>query len=226
MKDYICPRCGYNVPGWQPVHLRCLVYRLKWVIVPPVLILLYLLFSMVGKTVDCFERIISDKDNQVVSTKSSIVNNMNGLQIKEQARTEVAVVSIIITPIPSKTLTPLPTKTLIPTKKALPTRTLMPTRTMASTIVVSSCPGAPPQRLLLNEDAKVCTKSEKVALRSGPTKSNSILVRVKAGTVVWVLDGPKCANDWSWWKVELSDGTAGWMSEGGDTLDPYFLCPN
>ena len=111
--------------------------------------------------------------------------------------------------------------------------TLLPTRTPPKSKVVStptrkvsSCPGAPKQRLETNEDAEVCTKKDNVFLRSGPGKSYSILTKVGPGTVVWVSDGPKCSDNWSWWKVELSNHTVGWMAEGGDNIDSYYLCPN
>lgn len=91
---------------------------------------------------------------------------------------------------------------------------------------VNSCRGAPPQRLEANEDAIVCTQSDNVYLRSGPSLNFDIIRRAPPGTVVWVLEGASCANNWSWWKVQLPSGIIGWMSEGGDSKDPYFLCPN
>lgn len=186
----------------------------------------YFLISFVGETVDGFARTIRDEVVEMVPTKDFIIDEKDVLLVTEASKIEVRTVSITTTPIPSKTWTLVPTKTSIPTIKASPTRTLMSTKTKISTKTVSSCPGAPVQQLLIEEDAKVCTKNEKVALRSGPSKNDTILVRVKSGTIVWVLDGPACANNWSWWKVKLTDGTSGWMSEGGDSVDSYFLCPN
>lgn len=90
----------------------------------------------------------------------------------------------------------------------------------------SACPGAPEQRLEVNEDAKVCTREDNVFLRSGPSKQEVVIKKVSPGTVVLIIDGPECANSWSWWRVRLNDGTTGWMSEGGDREDPYYLCPN
>lgn len=129
---------------------------------------------------------------------------------------------------------PAPTRTAPPPltrPAALPSPTpliidLAPTRPPRPTATAKPCPGAPPQRLEINEDAKVCTKSDYVFLRSGPAKSYSTLKKVYPGTVVTVIDGPRCSDNWSWWKVKLSGGTTGWMAEGGDKVDPYFLCPN
>lgn len=105
-----------------------------------------------------------------------------------------------------------------------PTATSRLTRTPSQQ--VSTCPGAPKQRLEVGKDARVCTQSDNVYLRSGPSRSHSVIERVSPGTVVNVIGGPECANDWSFWEVEIPDGTTGWMSEGGDAIDPYFLCPN
>ncbi|MBX3049658.1 MAG: SH3 domain-containing protein [Anaerolineales bacterium] len=101
-----------------------------------------------------------------------------------------------------------------------------PTPIVSYTSSTLSCPGAPPQRLEVNEDAKVCTKKDRVILRSGPGSYNSELTRLEPKSIVWVLDGPSCANNWSWWKVRTSWGLVGWMAEGGDSKDDYFLCPN
>ena len=115
---------------------------------------------------------------------------------------------------------------ITPESKPIPTNTCSPTKTPVPTESKSYCPGAPKQHLLVNEDAKVCTKSDNVYLRSGPAKNNSVLSSVKTGTIVWILEGPQCADSWSWWKVKLSTGNIGWMAEGGDSKDDYFLCPN
>ncbi len=121
----------------------------------------------------------------------------------------------------SRTLTPTrqPSRTLFPTNTLQVLRTNTPAQQL-------SCPGAPPQRLEVNEDAIVCTQSDRVIVRSGPGSSYEELFRVRPGTVIWISDGPHCGNNWSWWKVELPNGIVGWMSEGGDGRDRYFLCPN
>lgn len=90
---------------------------------------------------------------------------------------------------------------------------------------LSACPGAPPQRLTINEMAYVCTKSESVKLREGPGKKFSVLKSLVSGADVKIIGGPKCADNWSWWQVETESGYEGWMSEGGDNADKYFLCP-
>lgn len=88
-----------------------------------------------------------------------------------------------------------------------------------------SCPGAPKQRLKVDEMAYVCTAKDSVKLRKGPGKSFSIIKSLVPGAEVMVTDGPKCADNWSWWKVRTESGYTGWMTEGGDNVDPYFLCP-
>jgi len=92
---------------------------------------------------------------------------------------------------------------------------------------VSYCPGSPPQRLKVGESGKVCTEKAGVYLRVNPGKESEEIELLKPGTRFTVLDGPECAgNNWSWWKVKLDNGQVGWMAEGGDIYDPYFLCPS
>lgn len=92
---------------------------------------------------------------------------------------------------------------------------------------VSRCPNSPPQRLKVGERGKVCTQKDGVYIRVNPGIDSEKIVTLKPGTRFTVLSGPECAgNNWSWWKVELEDGQVGWLSEGGDVYDPYFLCPD
>jgi len=90
----------------------------------------------------------------------------------------------------------------------------------------SSCPGAPPQRLQVNKMAHVCTSKDVVNLRSGPGKSYNTLKSLVPGADITVIGGPKCANNWSWWQVRTESGFTGWLTEGGDSVDKYFLCPS
>jgi hypothetical protein len=89
----------------------------------------------------------------------------------------------------------------------------------------SACPGAPPQRLKVDEMAYVCTGGDTVKLREGPGKGYSVLKSLVPGAELKVTGGPECSDNWSWWEVETESGITGWMSEGGDNIDPYFLCP-
>lgn len=89
----------------------------------------------------------------------------------------------------------------------------------------SSCPGAPPQRLEVGEMAYVCTSNDSVKLREGAGKNFSIIKSLIPGADLKVVGGPKCNDNWSWWQVETESGFVGWMSEGGDSVDKYFLCP-
>ncbi|MBI5935255.1 MAG: SH3 domain-containing protein [Chloroflexi bacterium] len=95
----------------------------------------------------------------------------------------------------------------------------------ANPITTSSCPGAPPQRMLMNQRGYVCTQSDRIRLRNAPAKSASTIVYVNTGAQFTVIGGPSCSDNWSWWNVRLDDGTTGWLAEGGDAVDPYFICP-
>lgn len=96
---------------------------------------------------------------------------------------------------------------------------------ISTTVPVSSCPGAPPQRMVVDQRGYVCTQNDHVNLRSGPDRSNDLVLRLGPGAPIIVTGGPACANDWSWWKIRTDDGVVGWVSEGGDQVDPFFICP-
>ncbi|UCD98321.1 MAG: SH3 domain-containing protein [Chloroflexota bacterium] len=91
--------------------------------------------------------------------------------------------------------------------------------------VDKGCPGASPQRVMIDEQASVCTQSDDLIMRSGPGLDGKELRGIEPGTNFMIVDGPACANNWFWWKVELDSGLEGWVAEGGDNVDPYFICP-
>jgi hypothetical protein len=89
----------------------------------------------------------------------------------------------------------------------------------------SSCPGAPTQRMVVNQRGYVCTQTDSVRLRNAPQKSSSTIAQLPKGTKFTVIGGSSCADNWSWWQVKTDNGLTGWISEGGDSVDPYFICP-
>jgi len=89
----------------------------------------------------------------------------------------------------------------------------------------SSCPYAPRQRVQVADRARVCTGRERLVLHAQPQQHSSEATRLESGTLFTVIDGPVCANGWSWWKIHTDSGTVGWVAEGGDATDLYFICP-
>lgn len=89
----------------------------------------------------------------------------------------------------------------------------------------TSCPGAPEQRLEIGKMAYVCTSIDSVKLREGPGKDYTVIRSLIPGADLEIIGGPECKNNWSWWQVKTESGYVGWMSEGGDSKDKYFLCP-
>jgi hypothetical protein len=89
----------------------------------------------------------------------------------------------------------------------------------------SSCPYAPRQRVQVTDRVRVCTGRERLVLHAQPQQHSSEIANLESGTRFTVMDGPVCANGWSWWKIHTDSGTVGWVAEGGDATDLYFICP-
>jgi hypothetical protein len=90
---------------------------------------------------------------------------------------------------------------------------------------VGYCGYGPDQRLVVGKDGKVCTKKDPLILREQPNRNSKQVAQLWTGTIVDILGGPRCDGDWSYWSVRTSDQQVGWAAEGGDNVDPYFLCP-
>ena len=92
----------------------------------------------------------------------------------------------------------------------------------------NACVNAPAKRLSVGSGVFVCTKSDPVILRTGPHRASSKIESLPPGTRMVVIGGPTCDENVSWWywEVQTESGVTGWVSEGGDQVDPYFVCPS
>jgi hypothetical protein len=139
-----------------------------------------------------------------------------------------------VTKIPATKISPSQTFTLIPpTRTSTPvpptptaTASFTPTRTVTPVEgdKTVSCPGAPDILLKLEEWAQV---SEDPPLpnriRNQPSSSGELIGQVLPGENVLVVDGPHCADGYTWWFVRSLDGLEGWTAEGNAA--GYWLIP-
>jgi hypothetical protein len=64
-------------------------------------------------------------------------------------------------------------------------------------------------------------------LRSDASLSTTYLGQIEPGEGLKVIDGPVCADGYSWWLVEsLQDGLRGWTVEGKSSEQWILPCPN
>jgi len=91
------------------------------------------------------------------------------------------------------------------------------------------CEDAPPSILAVGMKAYVCTQRDHIRLRVAPGKQARASFLIPPSTQVEIIDGPACSDAWVWWRVYILDGRyegqIGWMAEGGDSIDPKYLCP-
>lgn len=88
-----------------------------------------------------------------------------------------------------------------------------------------SCQDAPPQRLQVGEAAWVCTLYDRLIVHTQPSLDAPEVTRLTPGTQVVVVGGPECMDGYTWWKIQDEHNLVAWGAEGGDEVDPYFLCP-
>jgi uncharacterized protein YgiM (DUF1202 family) len=123
-------------------------------------------------------------------------------------------------------LIPTSTPTILPPMQTQSPVPVTATSISTPTTLVNSCPGAQSPRLKINEEATVCTQEDCVYLRADAGKKYAILSCYKPGYVFMVVGGPICEDNTYWWQVATRKGFSGWMMEGWDAIDPYYLCPS
>jgi hypothetical protein len=91
--------------------------------------------------------------------------------------------------------------------------------------VQAHCRGALPSRLEVGQKGRVSPEppiSNRV--RSRPERGARLLGLLRPGETFSVLEGPRCAGGWAWWRVRsLAQDLEGWTSEGDE--DTYWLEP-
>jgi len=105
---------------------------------------------------------------------------------------------------------------------SLPTATTPPLPAPPAPLTGDFCPGAPSSRLEVGMRARV-TFTDGTALRLRTTPGGSIITSMPEGTPFNLIGGPLCQEGFTWWNIELDDGTAGWSAEGDD--ENYFIEP-
>ncbi len=116
------------------------------------------------------------------------------------------------------TITPIPSKTLLPP-------TDIPTSTSPPTVSKVWCAGTPPSQVWVGAHARVTYTDGQLPnrLRIGPGLNYKQIAAIDQGAQMDVVDGPRCANGFTWWQVEIN-GKQGWMAEGKGNayyIEPY-----
>lgn len=114
-----------------------------------------------------------------------------------------------------------PTPTLRPTFP--PPIYIIPSAAPNSTATPIYCPNAPAPRLIVGSLATILPDVSNI-VRQAPGESSGFLGELPVGRNVYVLDGPRCASDMTWWYVaDTQSRLVGWTSEG--KVNDYWLEP-
>lgn len=101
-----------------------------------------------------------------------------------------------------------------------PTMYIMPTPPPTALPI---CPGAPKERLILQERGWVLPDDPRpVNMRSEAGVTSTLIMQIPIRAVFYVLDGPVCNGDFAWYKVRYQ-GREGWIAEGD--LTSYYVEP-
>jgi hypothetical protein len=87
------------------------------------------------------------------------------------------------------------------------------------------CPGAPAISIKRNAWAQISLHPPISSnVRSEPGLKGKRIGRIEPGKTVWIVDGPQCADGYTWWFVRSLTGLEGWTAEG-DATDYWLIQP-
>ena len=93
----------------------------------------------------------------------------------------------------------------------------------APTASFSRCPGGPPS-LLEPDDRAIQLRPGHIKLRSTPdTDGDNIIGQIEKCNLLTVLEGPKCADGYNFYKVHPDQSEVGWAAESNPVLRKYWL---
>jgi heme/copper-type cytochrome/quinol oxidase subunit 2 len=113
------------------------------------------------------------------------------------------------TPTPVATATTMPTETQAP---VAPTEVLTQTLTPTVVLPIGETPTpVPPTEIGPGATVLVQgTLGAGLNLRAEPSTTAQLVVNVKDGVALTVLEGPEEAGGYVWWKLQTADGQEGW----------------
>jgi hypothetical protein len=113
------------------------------------------------------------------------------------------------TPLPSATAVVSPSATV---SLVTPTSGVAPTNTVVLPVGTPEATSPPtaigPSALVVVQG----TKGAGLNLRQQPTTYAKVVSNAREETVLTVLEGPKEADGYTWWRVRAPDGTEGWVA--------------
>jgi hypothetical protein len=87
---------------------------------------------------------------------------------------------------------------------------------------VAAAPGA----LAAGADALInTTEGDRLRMRAGAGLSFAVVRELADDMRIFILEGPRSADGYVWWRIRLADGTSGWVVESADgirTLVPVY----
>lgn len=117
---------------------------------------------------------------------------------------------------------PVETPTATPLPPTLIEREATPYTFPSPAAPLSICDGAPPSLIILHERARVTGDEPPLNLRDAAGLNGARVGRLQTNTIVMVIDGPRCADKYTWFQVR-SDGIDGWVAEGES--GKYYIAP-
>ena len=95
----------------------------------------------------------------------------------------------------------------------------------APSISAFSCPGALASQLKPSSRARVTfTDGTPLRVREEPGKTAKILKTIPEGTEMFLMEGPECADQGVWWRMQTNNGSVtGWVMEGENGV--YYIEP-
>lgn len=84
------------------------------------------------------------------------------------------------------------------------------------------CADAMPTRLVAGAQARTTVGDIPVNIRREPDTASAILGQVPTGSALTILDGPQCAENMVWWRIDYQT-LVGWIAEGRNNI--YWLDP-
>lgn len=85
------------------------------------------------------------------------------------------------------------------------------------------CDGAPKTNIIVHERARVTNDDpQPLNVRETPGTNGRILEQLESLDIFMVIDGPRCANNFTWYRIRVGD-TEGWVAEGDDAM--YYIEP-
>lgn len=205
MYHHLCPRCGLAFPEWQPVHLICLLLRLRYILAPFFIISVLMSVSLWLHLRSTFKA--NDNNHTEQTQISSIEKSIPPISTRQNDNASSSANSLAMMQVPVIEPTPVISSSSV----TQPSPPSPPSPPLTNITLMNLLPKPIPAQSDLSETVYY-VNTQQLNVRSGPGPEYDILTKLSRGESIIAFTRTESQDKGFWMKIRTGS-LEGWVNE-------------